>query len=147
MKNMEESGWQKIKALSLKQPFADLIVIGKKTIELRSWNTKVRGDFLVHASLTPIKSQYVKFGYKLDELPRGCIVGKATIIDVKHYDITEQWEADAHKHYAGLEFAASDYGYILTNAVKFEKPIPVAGQLNFFDLYFNSELNQVRRVN
>ena len=32
-----------MKCLSLKQPFADLLVLGEKTIELRKWNTKFRG--------------------------------------------------------------------------------------------------------
>ena len=39
-----------MKCLSLRQPFAKLIISGKKTIELRKWNTKFRGEFLVHAS-------------------------------------------------------------------------------------------------
>ena len=34
----------------LKQPYAELIVSGKKTIELRTWNTKFRGEFLIQAS-------------------------------------------------------------------------------------------------
>jgi hypothetical protein len=38
------------KCLSLKQPYAELLISGKKTIELRSWDTKFRGEFLVHAS-------------------------------------------------------------------------------------------------
>jgi hypothetical protein len=29
---------------------ADLLVSGKKTIELRNWNTKLTGKFLIHAS-------------------------------------------------------------------------------------------------
>ncbi|MDD4353280.1 MAG: ASCH domain-containing protein, partial [Candidatus Nanoarchaeia archaeon] len=29
----------KIKVLSLKQPWAELVASGKKTIELRKWNT------------------------------------------------------------------------------------------------------------
>ncbi len=33
------------KCLSLKQPYAELTVSGKKTIELRTWNTKFRGEF------------------------------------------------------------------------------------------------------
>ncbi len=36
--------------LSVKQAFADLIVADKKTIALRTWNTKLGGEFLVHAS-------------------------------------------------------------------------------------------------
>ena len=38
-----------MKCLSVCKPFAELIVQGKKTIELRKWNTKFRGEFLVHA--------------------------------------------------------------------------------------------------
>ena len=37
-----------MKCLSLKQPFADLLALGEKTIELRKWNTKLRGEFLIH---------------------------------------------------------------------------------------------------
>ena len=39
-----------MKALSLKQPFAELVVSGKKIIELRNWKSKFRGRFLIHAS-------------------------------------------------------------------------------------------------
>jgi hypothetical protein len=39
-----------MKCLSLKQPYAELLISGKKTIELRKWNTSFRGKFLVHAS-------------------------------------------------------------------------------------------------
>ncbi len=42
----------KIKALSLRQPYAELVVIGKKSIELRTWSTKYRGEFLIHAAKT-----------------------------------------------------------------------------------------------
>jgi len=40
-----------LKCLSVSQPFADLIISGKKTIELRNWNTKFRGEFLIHSPL------------------------------------------------------------------------------------------------
>ena len=39
-----------MKCLSLRQPYAELLVSGKKTIELRKWNTNFRGKFLIHAS-------------------------------------------------------------------------------------------------
>jgi ASC-1-like (ASCH) protein len=38
------------KCLSIRQPYAELIVSGKKTIELTSWDTEFRGEFQVHAS-------------------------------------------------------------------------------------------------
>ena len=39
-----------MKALSIKQPWAWLIVNGYKDIENRTWKTNYRGTFLVHAS-------------------------------------------------------------------------------------------------
>jgi len=45
-----------MKALSMKQPVPELILQKKKTIELRKWNTKFRGKFLLHASLGEIRS-------------------------------------------------------------------------------------------
>ena len=36
-----------MKCLSLKQPFAELLAIGEKIVELRKWNTKFRANFLI----------------------------------------------------------------------------------------------------
>jgi activating signal cointegrator 1 len=40
-----------MKAISLLQPWATLVVMGVKTIETRSWQTPHRGELLIHASL------------------------------------------------------------------------------------------------
>src|SRR6266446_3685372 len=40
-------------ALSLKQPWATLVVTGLKTIEVRSWPTARRGPILIHAARVP----------------------------------------------------------------------------------------------
>ena len=63
-----------MKCLSLKQPYADLLVSGKKTIELRTWNTKFRGGFLIHASK---KVDKLRLKIDPDSLVMGSIVGKA----------------------------------------------------------------------
>ena len=39
------------KCLSIRQRNAELIVSGMKTIELRNWNTRFRGEFLVHTKI------------------------------------------------------------------------------------------------
>lgn len=128
-----------MKCLSLKQPFAQLIVEGRKTIELRSWWTQFRGDFLVHASKAPFNDQYEKFGYAKDSLPLGAIIGQATLTHVTKYESTEDWKADYNKHLAGSEFEASKYGFMLSNPIKFEKPIPYKGKLNFFEVPMESD--------
>ena len=40
-----------MKVLTLKQPWATLVAEGIKKYEFRSWKTKYRGDFLIHAGL------------------------------------------------------------------------------------------------
>ena len=39
-----------MKAITIKQPFASLIVEGIKDIENRTWKTNLRGRVLIHAS-------------------------------------------------------------------------------------------------
>lgn len=91
-----------MKALSVRQPWAWLIVNGFKPVENRSWPTKVRGRVLVHASKGMTHDEYweVKgFLYQLafedrvipvsvhnslppfEELERGGIVGAVDIVD------------------------------------------------------------------
>jgi len=61
-----------MKCLSVSQPYADLIVKGKKTIELRTWNTKFRGEFLVHAPLKIKKNVCIKMDMDETKLRRWC---------------------------------------------------------------------------
>src|SRR3989338_2647416 len=121
-----------MKALSLKQPWAELIVSGKKTIEIRSWNTKGRGEFIIHASKVPNDK-----GMKINNftaLPTGCIVGKATITGVKEYHTIEEFEKDSDKHYAkGYTWKGKLYGFIIENAQRLPER-PLKGKLNFFDV-------------
>ena len=47
-----------MKVLSLTEPYATLIKIGKKKIETRSWKTSYRGKLYIHASSTKIPKEY-----------------------------------------------------------------------------------------
>lgn len=126
-----------IKALSLRQPYAELIVQGIKTIELRKWNTKFRGKFLVHASkFQPNDVLVWELGLSLHDLEFGALIGVADLIDVKDYDKlpASEWEMDAPKHLAGIDYMTSTKGFILKNAKKFRYSIPCKGQLNFFNV-------------
>jgi predicted transcriptional regulator len=122
-----------MKCLSVSQPFADLIVSGKKTIELRKWNTNFRGEFLVHS---PLKIRIndckrLKFSKKLVV---GAIIGKVEIIDVKKYNSKSEVKADFKKHLASTDFLNRKYGYVLKNPKSFRIPIPYKGKLGFFDV-------------
>lgn len=122
-----------MKVLSIKQPFAELILSGRKTIELRSWNTQFRGEFLIHVSKQPDKEAMVKFGYK--DLPTGKILGKVTLLDVKNYDETNDFQKDKDKHLATEEWGG--FGFILNNSKRIT-PIPLNGKLGFWNYELNS---------
>ena len=122
-----------MKCLSICQPFAELIIQDKKTIELRNWNTNYRGEFLVHAPIKIRKEDCIKL--KIDEkLTTGAIIGKAEIYDVKKYQSTKEIQNDKNKHFSSKKFQEKMYGFILKNPKPLRIPIPWKGQLGFFDV-------------
>jgi len=117
-----------MKALSLKQPYAELILQGRKKIELRKWNTHFRGDFLIHSSKVPDIEAMKKFGFR--NLPCGCIVGKAELIDVNIYKNAKECNSDKNGHLASAEWG--HYGFILKNPKRTRK-IFCKGSLGFWN--------------
>lgn len=74
-----------MKALSIKQPWAWMILHAGKDIENRDWPTGYRGTFLIHASKStdPAGIQYAEEnGIELPLiLPAGGIVGQVDLVD------------------------------------------------------------------
>jgi hypothetical protein len=82
-----------LRALSIKQPWASLIVNGYKRIENRNWPTKFRGPVLIHASksidkearndvalgIHPVTGDALRFDGM--DFPTEGIIGIATIVD------------------------------------------------------------------
>ena len=117
----------------MSQPFAELIISGEKTIELRKWNTNFRGEFLVHAPLKIRKDEVKRFKIN-KKMVTGAIVGKAELYDVKKYNTKKEIIEDKKFHHAGKNFQKSKYGFMLKNAKPFKVPIPWKGQLGFFEV-------------
>ena len=122
-----------MKCLSVSQPFAELIILGKKTIELRKWNTNYRGELLIHSPLKIRKEDAKRL--KIDKkFVTGAIVGKVEIYDVKKYDSQKQVKSDQKFHFASKSFHDRTYGFLLKNAKAFRVPIPYKGQLGLFEV-------------
>jgi ASCH domain len=71
-------------ALSIRQPFAELVMRGAKRIEFRSRRTHVRGRILIYATLrrlAPPDEARIARRYRLDTdaLPHGVIVGSVEL--------------------------------------------------------------------
>ena len=117
----------------MSQPFADLIISGKKIVELRKWNTNFRGEFLIHAPLKIRKKdcQRLKINKKLIT---GAIIGKAELYEVKKYNSVKEVKMDQKFHLASKNFHDRTYGFMLKNPKSLKIPIPYKGQLGFFEV-------------
>ncbi len=137
-----------MKGLSLKQPYAELLVSGKKTIELRTWNTKFRGEFLVHSSKKIDEEACKRLKIEQVKLVTGPIIGKGNLYDVISYGSKNSFVKDKNKHFAGSNYDKPKYGFLVNQAKRFDIPIPIRGKLGFFNVKLNSfRLKQVFIVN
>lgn len=118
-----------MKALTIRQPYAELILQGKKVIELRKWKTEFRGEFLIHASKTVDEEAMKKYGF--DDLPTGAIVGKAKLVDIKEYKTEKEHKKDSRLHLA--EYKWGKYGFMLKNADRYYVPVPCEDASKFWD--------------
>ena len=100
-----------MKCLSLKQPYAELLVAGKKTIEVRTWNTKFRGQFLVHASKKINEEACKRLKIDQAKLVTGTIIGNANLYNVIFYGSENSFVKDKDKHFAGSNYEKPKYGF------------------------------------
>jgi hypothetical protein len=131
-----------MKTLSIRQPWASLIIKGFKDVENRSWRTSIRGEIAVHASaskaeddwedaiitvaviraiaLSEAKEWLIKTIGEFDKLPRGAILGTVEITDCKRERMSP-WHFD------------ENWGFYLQNPKELKKPIPAKGKRGFWD--------------
>lgn len=115
-----------IPCLSIRQPWAWLIVKGIKPVENRTWRTSYRGRVLIHAGLTYPKREHGddyalwwEQGYPAErEKMVGGIVGEAVIVDC------------VREH--SSPYFNGPYGFVLERAKAYPSLIPYGGRLGFF---------------
>ena len=80
------------RALSVRQPHAEAIMLGRKRIEYRTKPTNIRGVIYVYASQTTkpgdsdLLAQYRMKSVDIDELPRGVLLGTVELYDCQPSD-------------------------------------------------------------
>lgn len=122
-----------MKAISLIQPWADLVMLGIKTIETRSWTTNFRGDLLIcsskqtseYSGITP--SALDRF-FALKEMPidlHGHALCIVEVMDVRR--MLEEDREDACCLYM------NKYAWELRNVRRIE-PFMVKGRQRFFEV-------------
>lgn len=89
-------------ALSIKQPWAALVVHGIKTIEVRAWPTALRGRVLIHAA-RQVEVRRLPWNLLTDEAAetaelKGGIIGAVELVDCIRYDSPGSFARDRNKH-------------------------------------------------
>ncbi len=107
-----------MKALSVRNPYAHLIMCGEKEFEFRTWQTDYRGDLLICSSANP-KIKDTICGHALIVVRLNDII-EVTAKNYKEFELDEKPEGKL-------------YAWQLTDG-RVVKPFPVKGKLNFFNV-------------
>lgn len=113
-----------MKAISIKQPWANMIAAGEKTIETRTWSTDYRGEILIVSSRDP------------DIPPAGYALAVATLVDCRPMSVLDEPAAQCRKYPKAV-------AWVLENVRRVKKPFPVQGELGVFDVDVTGVLDLV----
>lgn len=130
-----------MKVLTIKQPWATLIIEKHKKYEFRSWKTNYRGKILIHAGLSIDKNIANNFDdYNLDYV-NGAIIGEAEIVDCILIDEKFNDELKCINQLVyGRNNHIGDYAWKLENIVKYDNPIYIKGKLGLWNYNITHEL-------
>jgi predicted transcriptional regulator len=116
-------------ALSIRQPWAELILQGRKTIELRTWETDYRGPFWLHTGRSDELDLDRSFGPP--DPPRGAFVGRITLEDISPID-AQRWEQWRGQHLDSGRYQPGLFAWHLSSAERLRQPVPAPGRLKLF---------------
>ena len=124
-----------MKVLTIKQPWATLIMQGNKRFEFRSWQTKYRGELLIHAGKGIDKEAIKRLSkYLPKELPLGKILGKVTLVDC--IKMSPEFKEELLKENRDIYTKSSfqeNYGWQIDNVQVFDEPIDAKGHLSLWE--------------
>jgi hypothetical protein len=137
-----------MKALTLTQPWATLVVRGYKRFETRGWSTNYVGPLAVHAAVC-VSGEAKELWREMEQegviprsLPLGAIVGLCQIVSCSPTE-------EVSRNLSALELALGDYtpgrwAFELAAPSELEKPVSVRGMLGLWD--FRGDLAAMRVV-
>lgn len=128
-----------MRILTVKQPWAHLIIHGAKNVENRTWKTDYRGPIAIHAGLTPVGKDEPVWGMieikdeetgevSTPELDYGKIIGVVELVEC--IDFTK-----VHPLNFATKWAEGPWVWVFRNKVALEEPIPMTGGLGLRELH------------
>jgi hypothetical protein len=122
-----------MKTLSIRQPWAELILQGRKAIELRTWQTNYRGRIAIHASQTVREEACLTYGVDPTSVVRGALVGTVELVDILTLDERDS-EALRDQHLSLHNFPGPTFGWRLEDPQRLPQPIPMRGRMSLFNV-------------
>ena len=137
-----------MKVLTIKQPWATLIIQGDKRFEFRSWQTKYRGELLIHAGKGIDKEAINRLKKYIPEvLPQGKILGKVTLVDcIKMSPEFKEMLLNENSDIYTKSSFKENYGWQLENVEVFDEPIEVKGHLSLWDYEVKNDREGKKRL-
>ncbi len=121
-----------MRALSVRQPWAELIISGLKLFELRSRPTRVRGRIWIHAALRVEREWLTVAGMDEAQAVTGALIGSVEIIDCMPLNDHIVRELQAAGPFFGELSRATGYVWRLAAPRRLDSPIRWRGALGFF---------------
>ena len=115
--------------LSIRQPWAELILLKRKKVELRQWSTRHRGWIWLHTGKSIDETAYSRFG--MSSLFNGGFVGAFRLRDVVGLDV-ERWEAWRSTHLDAGPYQPSFSGWVIGQIVRLQRPVAAAGSRGLY---------------
>ncbi|MBE3087126.1 MAG: ASCH domain-containing protein [Bacteroidetes bacterium] len=155
-----------MKALSVAQPWAGMIMDGVKDIEIRTWAPKnsrlpmriaiisckqpsgikpyldPNMPGVVRPGIGTLTPQFYIYNHP-GIMPRGYILGDVLLTEIKTYHDVETWRADRERHRVpGSLFKPGILGWKLEDPRKLTRPRPYRGRLSLYEIP-DSELDRL----
>lgn len=133
-----------MKAITLHQPWASLIVLNFKSFETRNWATNFRGELAIHAAKRPVKPAEIDAVVNLIsdaktveviknyDYPFGCVVATCNLIDcitmtpefIASQSLTERATGD---------WSEGRFAWRLEEVRSLDQPVPISGQQGLWE--------------
>ena len=117
--------------LSIRQPWAELVLLRLKTVELRQWSTRHRGWTWLHTGRIRDEVACGRFGVSC--LFTGGVVGAFRLRDVVGLD-AERWNVWRSTHLDCGDYQPNFFGWVLGEVVRLRHPIAASGSPGLFHL-------------
>jgi|GEM_PF-1126238 len=133
------------KCLSIQQPWATIIVKGKKDIEMRTWATPYRGPMIICSGKTPRdsgiagyrhepKREIISHGSEVWPAPRGVAIALVELLDCRTMAPKEFRRA-----LVDYEPGADFIGWFV-RVIQPLPPVPIKGSLGLFEIGLDHEV-------